>query len=254
VSDQPLTLTIVGCAAAWTRRPGGASSCYLVELGDRAIALDFGQGAFAALGAICDPATLDAVLISHLHPDHMIDVVPLRLYLRYGHVPPGHVDIRGPAALGARIDGLTDEPGFLGALAAEPIQPGEMTIGPFAIEVARVSHTDSSHAFRVAPADRPDAAGVVYSGDCGVASDLLPLVRGGDLLLCEASFGVGPKPVGTGHLTAIEAATVARDGRASRLILTHILDQVDREAALAAAAIVFPNVQLAEPGARIVID
>ena len=92
---------------------------------------------------------------------------------------------------------------------------------------------------------------LAYSGDCGVADDLLPLVRAGDTLLCEAGLGVGPDD-GAPHLTAQEAAGVAARAGASRLVLTHILVERDPPAARAAAAAVFEGpVLLAEPGLQL---
>ena len=53
-----------------------------------------------------------------------------------------------------------------------------------------MTHALNSHAFRISSTAEPDAPGLVYSGDCGIADDLLPLIRRGDTLLCEASWGV----------------------------------------------------------------
>ena len=84
-----------------------------------------------------------------------------------------------------------------------------------------MTHIPDSYAFRISTGDGP---GLVYSGDCGVADDLLPLVRPGDVLLCEAAFGARPadSPI---HLTSAAAASVAARTGASRLILTHMQDQ-----------------------------
>ena len=73
-----MRLTVIGCAAAWGRGPDAASSCYLVEEGDTAVVLDLGQGAFARLAMERAPASLAAVLVSHAHADHCVDLIPLR--------------------------------------------------------------------------------------------------------------------------------------------------------------------------------
>ncbi len=247
-----LRLTVAGSAAAWSREPGHASSSYLLELGRRAIVLDLGQGAFSALSAFRDPARLDAVLVSHLHPDHCIDLVPLRHYLRFGCIPARSLMLHAPADLPARIDALTGQPDFLGELVGPPLEGGDFEVAGFAVAVAPVLHVGPSYAFRVAPAASPDAPGLVYSGDVGRVEDVLPLIREGDTLLIEASFADGPIEEGPNHLNAQEAARAAVEGRASRLILTHILDGYDRTAALEAARRVFPGESLlAEPGLRV---
>lgn len=243
-----MRLTIVGSAAAWTRRPGHASACYLIEEGDRAIVLDLGQGAFAELGGYRDPATIDGVLASHLHPDHFVDLVPLRHYLKYDAQQTRRLEIHGPRELAARLDGLFAEDGFLDGIRVSPLQPGEFQVAGFQVEARHVTHIPDSYAFRISTGDGP---GLVYSGDCGVADDLLPLVRPGDVLLCEAAFGARPadSPI---HLTSAAAASVAASTGASRLLLTHMQDQSEPGAAVAAAREVFDgNVAVAEPGMQI---
>ncbi len=247
-----LRVTVVGCAPAYARGAGRASSCYLVETESRAIVLDLGQGSFAALAALRPPETLDAVFVSHLHPDHGIDLVPLRHYLRYACTPPARVALHAPADIRRRYDVLIGEADFLADLPGEPLESGEREVGPFRLTVARVTHTDSSFAVRVA-ASGAHGPGLVYSGDCGRAEDLVPLIRPGDVLLCEASFGPGPSPLEPGapsiHLTGAEAAGAAAQGSASRLVLTHILDEVDAQATRAQAQRAFPGpVELAKPG------
>jgi ribonuclease BN (tRNA processing enzyme) len=92
-------------------------------------------------------------------------------------------------------------------------------------------------------------AGLVYSGDCGEAEDLLALVRPGDTLLCEASFGAEPVPAGVAHLNARAAAGTARAGAAGRLVLTHLQPGYDAAAASAAAGVIFSGeTLLARPG------
>jgi ribonuclease BN (tRNA processing enzyme) len=109
-------------------------------------------------------------------------------------------------------------------------------------------HSENSYAFRVAEQGRPDGPGLVYSGDCGRADDLLPLVREGDTLLCEAFWSARVPIPGANHLSAAQAASVAQRRGAARLILTHILDSHDPQAALEVASSVFAGpVQLAEP-------
>ncbi len=255
-----LSLTIVGCAAAWSRVPGRASSSYLVELGapgdpaSPAILLDLGQGSFAALSGYRDPATLGGVLISHVHPDHCIDLVPLRLYLRYGCQPARTTRLLGPAELRRRFDGLTNDTDFLCDLPGDPLAPGDIKVGRFAVSVAPVLHVGPSFAFRVSDAADPSGPGLVYSGDCGRAADLLALAKPGDTLLVEASHGAEPVIEGPNHLNAADAAWVARAADAGRLVITHILDDVDQAAALALARERFPSeTLLAAPGLRVTI-
>ena len=83
-------------------------------------------------------------------------------------------------------------------------------------------HTADSYAFRVSLAAEPERPGLVYSGDCGRASDLAPLIRPGDDLLVEVSFGLGPVPPGAEHLDAPAIIALAQATRPGRILLTHI--------------------------------
>jgi ribonuclease BN (tRNA processing enzyme) len=241
-------LTVLGAGPAYTDRPGATGAAYLLREGGDSILLDLGQGSFPALASRIEPSTLRAVLISHLHPDHFIDLVPLRHYLRFEFEPPRRARVLGPAGLGDRIDALHAEPGFSAAvLDVERLTPGTLRLGSFRVKAGLVTHTDESYAFRVATsANRP---GLVYSGDCGRVADLLPLIRPGDTLLSEISFGAGPVPAGAQHLDGPAVGGLAAEARAGRVLLTHIQMGYDPEAALAAVRSRFSGpVEFVGPG------
>ena len=250
-----MELTVLGAAPAYTDRAGSAASSYLLRAGDTALLLDLGQGSFANLAATIEPSALAAVLVSHLHPDHFIDLVPLRHYLKWEFDPSRRVRVLGPTGLAARLDALNGEPGFAAeALDVESLVESVLRIGLLEVEVRRVAHTDESYALRVAPAARNGdarAPGLVYSGDCGRAEDLLPLLRSGDTLLTEATFGAGPVAPGAGHITSGDAARVASAAGAARMLLTHILSGYSRQEALTSArAALSGTVQLVTEGDR----
>jgi ribonuclease BN (tRNA processing enzyme) len=216
-----MRLTVLGAGPAYTDREGATGACYLVSEGATHLLLDLGQGSFTRVFAQLIPTDLSAVVVSHLHPDHFIDLVPLRHYLRYEFQPPRRVRVLGPADLANRLDALHDEPGFAAAsLDTEPLGDGIRSIGGLEVRAVRVAHTEESYAVRVA-----DAAGraLVYSGDCGHAGDIAPLVRPGDALLAEVSFGPGPVPPGVLHLDGPAVGRLASETRAGRVLLTHLL-------------------------------
>src|SRR4029077_17883518 len=134
------------------------------------------------LAGAMEPSTLRSVVISHLHPDHYIDLVPLRHYLLWDFDPARRVAVLGPTALADRLAPLHDEPGFAATslgLAALPGEPGfgapaldiadlggdgERQLGGLPLEARRIRHTNDSYGFRVSSGTGP---GLVYSGDCG---------------------------------------------------------------------------------------
>ncbi len=245
-----MRLTVVGAGPAYTDRADASGAAYLVTDGDAIVLLDLGHGSFTRLFRHVDPVDLDATVISHLHPDHFIDLIPLRHYLRYEFQPPRRTRVLGPRDLAARLDALHAEVGFSAeALDTERLSEGTRRIGSLTLESRLVAHTDESYAFRVAPDDGP---GLVYSGDCGRAEDLLPLIHPGDTLLAEIAFGAGPVPPGVLHLDGPAVGRVAAAGGVARILLTHVPGTIDLAAAIASvgsaceapASFVWPGDQL----------
>ena len=263
-----MELIIIGAGPAYTDRRGAAAASFLVRWGDAALLLDLGQGAFPNLASTMDPSELTAVAVTHLHPDHFVDLVPLRHYLRFEFDPPRRVRVVGPAGLADRLDALHAHAGFAAASLDIETIGTEQRLGPFVVEARRVYHTEESYGLRVSLAEAPGGAGdngthgthgthgtpggagLVYSGDCADSDDLVPLIRPGDTLLCEATFGAGPVPPGAEHLDAGAAGRAARDGHAARLLLTHILMGRSRSDALAAAREAFDATVLVTEGDR----
>src|SRR5260221_3869968 len=246
-----LNLDVVGAGPAFTDRQGATGAAYLVRSGETAILLDLGQGSFPRLAGLLDPGRLDAVAVSHLHPDHFIDLVSLRHFLRWGPGHPRRVRVLGPAGLGDRLDALHAEPGFAAAaLDIETVRDGHVTIGSLTLEASPVTHAGDSFAFRVASGDGR-GAGLVYSGDCGRAEDLEAIVQPGDALLCEVSFGAGPVPSGAAHLDGPAVGRLATRTAVSRVLLTHLLMRLDPGATIGSGRDVFRGpVDLVGPGDR----
>jgi len=247
-----MQLTVLGAGPAYTDREGASGACYLVSHGSTSILLDLGQGSFPRIFPLIRPEDLDAVVVSHLHPDHFIDLVPLRHYLCYEFDPPRRVRVLGPSDLGGRLDALHASPGFAAeALQLESLGEGSHHVGELLVEGRLVTHTDESYAVRVAPASG-EGAGLVYSGDCGRAEDIAPLVRPGDTLLAEVSFGAGPVPRAVAHLDGPGVGRLARSTRARRVLLTHLLMGRDAEAAIASCRAEYEGpVEMVWPGSRL---
>jgi ribonuclease BN (tRNA processing enzyme) len=246
-------LIVAGAGPAYTSRPGAVGAAYLVRSGPDVLLFDLGHGAFANCAGLVEPSALRAVIISHLHPDHFIDLIPLRHYLRYEFNPPRRMEVLGPAGLAGRIDALLNEPSF----AAEALDiadlggAGTRRLGEFSVEAGLVRHIEESYAFRISTGTGP---GLVYSGDCGDADDLRPLIRRGDALLSEVSFGTGPVAPGAEHIGAAEVGRLAAGTGAGRVILTHLLAGQDRAATVAAVArLADVQVDLVDPGDRFTI-
>ncbi|MCU0262838.1 MAG: MBL fold metallo-hydrolase [Candidatus Nanopelagicales bacterium] len=246
-----MRLTVIGCAGSFPN-PSSAASCYLVEHDGTSIVLDLGPGSLGPLAAATDIRTLDAVVLSHLHADHCLDLAGMYVARKYHpDGPPPPLAVYGPRGTGRRIaDAYRTSPG-------EPVDgleriyrfvdlsPDAVQIGPFTITVARVAHPVPAYAIRV------DAAGasLVYSGDTGPTPALVELTRGADLALFEASCLSdlnNPKDL---HMTGVQAAEHAAAAGAGRLVLTHLVAWNDPGATLAEGRSAFEgDVVLATPG------
>jgi ribonuclease BN (tRNA processing enzyme) len=260
-----LRLRVLGAGPAYTNRPGSSGAAYLVQTAETSVLLDLGQGSFPRLAAAVEPSTLDAVVVTHLHPDHFIDLVPLRHYLAFQFRPPRRLRVIGPDALRDRIDALHAQPGFAATtldFAPFPGRESRVAIGDLELIAAPVAHTPESHALRIAAVDRKPRSGsgsgfgphsigrgLVYSGDCGRAENLDPLIQPGDALLVEVSFGVGPVPPGAMHLDAGAIAGLVQRTNPGLVLLTHLQMGFDADDAVAAVQrTTTVQVRLVEPG------
>jgi len=253
-------LTVVGCSGSTSGTLSPASS-YLVQAPHQgrtfSLLLDLGPGSFGHLYRYLDPREIDAIALSHLHPDHCLDVCGFYVAARYsvpGSPWPG-IPLYGPAGTRERIRAAYEVPGPAG----EP-GPGigdhfdyrtwlpEQQVGPFRVSTARVAHPVEAYAVRVV-LDGPDGGTLVFSGDTGPCPAVVELAGGADLLLAEAAFLDGAaNPPGL-HLTGRRAAEAAQQAGVGQLLLTHIPPWHQPEQVLAEARPHFAGpVALAEPG------
>jgi ribonuclease BN (tRNA processing enzyme) len=245
-------LTVIGCAGSFPG-PTSPASCYLLEHDGAAIALDLGNGALGPLAGHTDIRALDAVVLSHLHADHCLDLTSMYVARKYNPdgPPPTPLPVHGPRGTGRRIaDAYRTMPGEpveglerIYSFAEHTAEPTR--IGPFTVTVTRVAHPVPAFAIRV----QAGGASVVYSGDTGPCAALVDIAQGADLALFEASFLTGPANPTALHLTGVEAGQHARDAGVGRLVLTHLVSWNDPQATLAEGRSAFDGeLALAAPG------
>lgn len=244
-----MKLTVLGCSGTY---PGPTSACssYLLEADGFRLVLDAGNGSLGELQNHCDVLDIDAVLLSHLHADHCLDLVANSYARRYhpDGIPP-KLPVYGPVSTQDRLcgaferrpdDGLSDIYDF------RTIGPGCVQLGPFRVELARVNHPVEAYAVRLSAG----GGSVTYSGDTGACDQLVRLARGTDLFLCEAAFLDEPdNPPGI-HLSGREAGEHATRADAGRLVLTHLVPWGDAKRSEEEAADAYPgDLVLAHSGA-----
>ncbi|HEV7450790.1 MAG TPA: MBL fold metallo-hydrolase [Pseudonocardiaceae bacterium] len=249
-----MLLTVLGCSGS-VPGPESPASGYLVQAGDTTVVLDLGNGTFGALQRYLDPFNLDALMLSHLHPDHCADVSALTVYRRYHpHPPPcDPLPLYGPPEVAQRlvaayaasayelcVTELSDVYDF--RLFGEPLR-----IGGLEVRAAPVDHPCEAYALRISHAGRT----LVYSGDTGPCPQLVELANGVDVLLAEASWPDRPgNPPGI-HLSGRDAGEAAAAAGVGQLLITHVPPWTDAEQVLTEAKAAFEGpTELVRAGAH----
>jgi ribonuclease BN (tRNA processing enzyme) len=240
-------LTVVGCSGS-IPGPKGPSSCYLVEHDGFRLVLDLGHGSLGALQRHMALTDIDAILLSHLHADHCIDLTALYVAHRHGRYDfAGRIPVYGPADAADRVAvacGMSTSQGVLMSFDFRELSV-TASIGPFRVYAERVAHPGQAYAVRFQTEDHV----LVYSGDTGPCLALDRLAADADLFLCEASFVVGEDNPTDLHLTGRQAGESARAAAVGRLVITHVPPWNDPEVARAEAASVFDGkIELATAG------
>lgn len=234
-----MTLTVVGCAGSYPSAESPAS-CYLLQAAYDGrtynLVMDLGNGAFGALQRHVDPAAVDAVVLSHLHADHCLDLCGYYVFRKYhprGALPS--IPVFGPSGTAEHLAraydlrtpvGMTEQFGFGSWESGNTVE-----LGPFRVTPRAMAHPVEAYALRVECGDRT----LVYSGDTGPTDALVEHARDADALLCEASFVESDdNPPGI-HLTGVQAGDHATRAGAGRLLLTHIPAWTDRDTVAAEA-------------------
>jgi ribonuclease BN (tRNA processing enzyme) len=222
-----MKLTVLGCAGTF---PSPASPCssYVLEHDDFRLLIDAGNGSLGPLQEHFGLLGINAVIVSHLHGDHCLDLVAYSYALRYhpeGPLP--RLPVYGPVATRHRLcgafddwpsDGLSDVFDFRG------IRTGHRAIGPFEIELDRVRHPIEAYGMRFSAGGRT----MTYSGDTGSCEEVEKLARDADLFVCESSWQDSPgNPPGI-HMSGRDAGEAAHRADAHQLLLTHVVPWADK--------------------------
>jgi ribonuclease BN (tRNA processing enzyme) len=239
-------LQVLGGCGAWPAA-GQACSGYLLEHDAFRLLIDPGYAVLPRLLRRVEAGDVDAVLVSHGHPDHCADLNPLlRARALREHPGPALPVFALPGALDAVL--ALDRPGLLDdAIHLRPFKAGEsFAIGPLAVDTRALPHSVPNAGVRLTAGGHS----VAYTGDAAPDPALVDLARDAEVLLAEASFvDVVPGEDRPTLSSARDAARQATEAGVGALVLTHLLPGTDRRRSAAAARAEFGSpVRVARPG------
>ncbi|WP_225046984.1 MBL fold metallo-hydrolase [Lacticaseibacillus kribbianus] len=232
-----MKLTILGYYGGYPDH-GVGTSAYLVESGDYRLLMDCGSGALLALEAVCDPRSLDAVLLTHYHHDHAADLGVLQYYYQ--------LHSGAKKVLPLPVYGHTKDPLNFAALTFGDFTRGvgytadaTLTLGPLTLTFLETQHPVPAFAVRIEEAGTGRV--LVNTSDTRAFPELAGFAKGADLLMADTNF-LAEHPAPMWHLTSTQAGQLAKDAGAAALLLTHLpqesdLAQLQREAQAAAGSV-----------------
>jgi ribonuclease BN (tRNA processing enzyme) len=227
-------VTVLGSCGAWPE-PGRACSGYLVEHDGFRLVLDLGFATLPRLLAHCPGGAVDAVVITHRHSDHCVDLNGLLRVRHHGERALPRIPLLCPPDVAELVDRLEPRPRLAELFDIHEL-PGTLRVGPFRVDGIALPHHVPNAGVRLTTADRS----LAYTGDTGPDPALAELGAGVDLYVMEATLQAEPEPGEPRNLlTAAEAGRFARLAGAKRLLLTHFWPGSDRGVSLRQAAAEF---------------
>ena len=241
-----MRLTVLGGCGAW---PAAGQACggYLVEHDGFRLLLDPGYATMPRLLEHLPADRVDAVYVSHGHPDHCADLNPLLRARALADEPAPPLPVYAPpGALDAVL--ALDRPGMLAeAYVLRTFRPGDtLDLGPFRASTRPLPHWLPNAGVRLVAGGRA----LAYTGDTGPSADIVELARDADLLLADATYVDEVPDDSREYLgSARQAGEYARRAAARHLVLTHLWPGTDPAAAQAAAAAGYDGpITVAAPG------
>ncbi len=226
-----MKLTVIGFWGGYPK-VNEASSGYLLEHDGFRLLIDCGSGVLSKLQNKLQPEELNAIVLSHYHPDHIADIGVLqhaRLIQGFLGKTKGTLPIYGHSHNAGEFTKLTYKDVTKG-IAYNPGVP--ISVGPFKVSFQRTSHPVPCYAMRI----ETTSGTIVYTADSAYLDEFVPFSKDADVLLCECNFYAHQTGSKAGHMTSTEAGRLAQQAGVKQLIITHLPHYGDLEDLLSEAS------------------
>ncbi|PFP30396.1 hypothetical protein COJ96_06705 [Bacillus sp. AFS073361] len=212
-----MKLTVIGYWGGYPKE-NEASSGYLLEHDGFQLLMDCGSGVLSKIQNVTQPEELDAVILSHYHPDHIADIGVLqhaRLIQGFLGKKTQTLPLYGHDLDQSEFNKLT----YKDITKGVSYNPSEvLTIGPFHVSFLRTDHPAPCYAMRI----EANGKAIVYTGDSSYKEEFIEFSRNADLLLCECNFYGHQNGKSAGHMNSIDAGKFAHKAEVKQLVLTHL--------------------------------
>ena len=261
-----MRLTVVGKSPSW-QDVDGACSGYLIEHEGTLVLLDCGNGVFGKLRRFVEYVDVSAVVLSHLHADHFLDLVPFSYALTYAPrqqpepvegwpgtdspARPRLITPPGARKVFRRVVGTWGNEDLIeNAFELEEYGANSVVdVGPMRFSFSPLQHFIDTYGISVTTTNGGGGR-LAFGADSGPSEELVEFASGADLFLVEGTLTSPERGGDRGHMTPEEAGSLARSAGVKRMVLTHITDEVDQEDARRRASEAFGGaVEMASEGA-----
>lgn len=235
-----MELTILGFMGGYPTN-GIGTTAYLLESAGYRLLIDVGSNAVLALEKHLDPIDLDAVILTHYHPDHIADMGVLqhvflikqrtdgaekKILPIYGHTESDLHTLRENEGASKGVDYSGKEP---------------IEIGPFRIDFLKTIHPVPCYALAIT--EKESGKKLVFSADSGYLEGFVSFAKDADLFLADTNLYKGSEGHHA-HMTSLEVGQIAERAGVKKLVLTHLPPEQDWQKLVAEAAAAAPSVEV----------
>jgi|GEM_PF-1239056 len=240
--EGKLQLSVIGYYGKYPS-PKHATSCYLLQGAGKRIVIDMGSGALLKLTRFIDPATIDTIILSHLHGDHIADIFAYKNIALERNISKKYAKVQliAPQTPKIILDAILEGDFF----EYHPLGEGIFNIGEIKCHAYKMTHPIETYGIKFALG----SSCISYTSDTLFNENLAPLICGSNLVIADACILEREFNETSKH---ISVAQISKLSQGRKLILSHLF--YGKEKAILAEALKYNNLaQLASEGLEITV-